>query len=128
MPSKTQTRVDIPLNAAISIDVCIICGRPQPEIWDTAHGRNLLHECTRVPVPLTLSIPRTRTQVPMRGDFRRVENVRFFAPGNFLTHFTILSFPIHSNFSFKCIVQTIDVFVNSLIYHSSDFITFIYAL
>ena len=28
MPSKTQTRVDIPLNAAISIDVCIICGRP----------------------------------------------------------------------------------------------------
>ena len=53
---KNATRVDIPLNAAISIDVCIICGRPQPENWDTAHGRNLLHECTRVPVPLTLSI------------------------------------------------------------------------
>ena len=71
MPSKMQTRVDIPLNAAISIDVCIICGRPQPEIWDTAHGRNLLHECTRVPVPLS------RTQVPMRGDFRRVEMLGF---------------------------------------------------
>ena len=43
--------------------------------------------------------------------FPQSRNVRFFAPGNFLTHFTILSFQIHSNFSFKCIVQTIDVFV-----------------
>ena len=42
---------------------------------DLGHGRNLLHECTRVPVPL--SIPRTRTQVPMRGDFRRVEMLGF---------------------------------------------------
>ena len=73
MSSKTQTRVDIPLNAAISIDVCIICSWPQPEIWDMAHGRNLLHECTQVPVPL--SIP--RTQVPMRGDFRGVEMLGF---------------------------------------------------
>ena len=34
----------------------------------------------------------------MRGDFRMSRNVRFFAPGNFLAHFTILSFPIHLKF------------------------------
>ena len=122
MPSKTQTRVDIPLNAAISIDVCIICGRPQPEIWGTAHGRNLLHECTRVPVPL--SIP--RTQVPMRGDFRRVEMLGF-RTRKFLDPFyhPFLSNPLRFFLQMYC--SNYRRFCYSIIYHSSDFITFIYA-
>ena len=115
----------IPLNAAISIDVVLFAaGRSQIFGTRRAHGRNLLHECTLVPVPLTLSIPRTGTQVPMRGDFRR-RNVRFFAPLDPFYH-PFLSNPLKFFLQMYC--SNYRRFCYSLIYHSSDFITFIYAL
>ena len=96
MPSKTQTHVDIPLNAAISI----AAGRSQR--FGTRHTAVIFYTSARGYGTGTVNVKytsHTYTGTNAWG-FPQSRNVRFFAPGNFLTHFyhpTILpSFPFQS--------------------------------